>query len=54
MGIQQDYDDIMQTSDMICPNCGSLDIVEASFDKDLYLCTECGQIFGAAIEKDDE
>ena len=54
MGIQQDYDETMEKTEMICPKCGSSEVVEASFDKDLYLCADCGQIFGAVIQKDEE
>ena len=54
MGIQQDYDDFMETTEMICPKCGSSEVVEASYDKDLYLCSDCGHIFSTDIPQDEE
>ncbi|HEY8390985.1 MAG TPA: TFIIB-type zinc ribbon-containing protein [Clostridia bacterium] len=54
MGIEQDYDDIIENKDIICPNCGSSEVVLTSYEDDLYLCTDCGQVFDAKIQKDDD
>ena len=54
MGIEQDYDDMMDTGDTVCPKCGSRDVMEASFGKEVFLCADCGQMFGGGIQKHDD
>lgn len=54
MAIHQDYDDLFEKTDTICPKCGSNNVTQASYDDEIYLCSECGNIFGALFNMDEE
>ncbi|HEY8443406.1 MAG TPA: hypothetical protein VIL24_01235 [Clostridia bacterium] len=43
-----------ETTDLSCPKCGSFNVTPASFNDDMYLCSDCGYIFGSNIPKDDD
>lgn len=53
MGFHQDYDDL-QTTDLTCPKCGSINVMQPSFNDDMYLCSDCGKLFGYTIQKDED
>ncbi|HEY8423417.1 MAG TPA: hypothetical protein VIL23_01490 [Clostridia bacterium] len=55
MGYLQDFNDF-ETADITCPKCGSCNITRSSFNDndDMYLCNDCGSLFGSSIQKDDD
>ncbi|NLC17390.1 MAG: hypothetical protein GX756_05890 [Clostridiales bacterium] len=53
MGIFQEYDDL-ETAGVNCPKCGSFNVTSASFGDDMYLCSDCGYLFGSNIQKEDQ